>query len=56
MMSKSKSSNKKAKPAGEGAVQQQVKDKSPYVHQREKINFPLNLKGLDWTEKQKAVS
>lgn len=54
MMSKSKSSNKKAKPAGEGAEQQQVKDKSPYVHQREKINFTLNLKGLDWTEKQKA--
>jgi hypothetical protein len=24
------------------------------VHQREKINFNLNIKGLDWTEKQKA--
>jgi phosphate starvation-inducible PhoH-like protein len=31
-----------------------VKDTSPKVHQREKINFTLNLKGLDWTEKQKA--
>lgn len=31
-----------------------VKDSSPRVHQREKINFTLNLKGLDWTEKQKA--
>ena len=30
------------------------KDTSPRVHQREKIDFTLNLKGLDWTEKQKA--
>ncbi len=30
------------------------KDTSPRVHQREKINFNLNIKGLDWTEKQKA--
>jgi phosphate starvation-inducible protein PhoH and related proteins len=29
-------------------------DTSPKVHQRDKINFNLNLKGLDWTEKQKA--
>jgi phosphate starvation-inducible PhoH-like protein len=29
-------------------------DKSPKVHQREKIDFNLNLRGLDWTEKQKA--
>ena len=31
-----------------------IKDTSPKVHQREKINYTLNLKGLDWTEKQKA--
>ena len=30
------------------------KDTSPKVHQREKIDFQLNLRGLDWTEKQKA--
>lgn len=29
-------------------------DNSPRVHQREKINFNLNIRGLDWTEKQKA--
>lgn len=29
-------------------------DTSPKVHQRDKIDFTLNLKGLDWTEKQKA--
>jgi phosphate starvation-inducible PhoH-like protein len=32
----------------------QTKDNSPKVHQREKIDYVLNLKGLDWTEKQKA--
>lgn len=29
-------------------------DTSPKVHQRDKIDFNLNLKGLDWSEKQKA--
>lgn len=33
---------------------EQTKDTSPKVHQREKIDFTLNLRGLDWTEKQKA--
>jgi phosphate starvation-inducible protein PhoH len=32
----------------------QQKDTSPRVHQREKIDFTLNLRGLEWTEKQKA--
>lgn len=31
-----------------------IKDTSPRVHQREKIDYTLNLRGLDWTEKQKA--
>jgi phosphate starvation-inducible PhoH-like protein len=31
-----------------------VKDTSPKIHQREKIDYTLNLKGLDWTDKQKA--
>ena len=34
--------------------EEEIKDTSPKVHQREKINFNLNIKGLDWTEKQKA--
>jgi predicted ribonuclease YlaK len=33
---------------------QPTKDTSPRVHQREKIDYTLNLRGLDWTEKQKA--
>lgn len=32
----------------------QPPDTSPKVHQRDKIDFILNLKGLDWTDKQKA--
>lgn len=48
-----KHSNRKNKPTNE-PTEEPVKDKSPRVHQREKINFTLNLRGLDWTEKQKA--
>lgn len=33
---------------------EQVKDKSPKIPQRDKIDYTLHLKGLDWTEKQKA--
>ena len=29
-------------------------DNSPKVFQREKIDFTLNIKGLDWSEKQNA--
>lgn len=32
-----------------------VKDNSPYVAQREKINFDFDLKELPWTEKQKEI-
>lgn len=32
----------------------ETKDTSPKVHQREKIDYTLNLRGLEWTEKQKA--
>jgi len=46
---------KQKKPLKVTAVKsEQTKDTSPRVHQREKINFTLNLRGLDWTEKQKA--
>ena len=43
---------KKAKPTA--PPKQLTTDTSPRVHQREKINYVLNLRGLDWTEKQKA--
>lgn len=33
----------------------QSKDASPYVAQREKIDFSLNIKELPWTEKQKEI-
>jgi predicted ribonuclease YlaK len=51
-MSKSKNSTKKVSKASQNS--KPTKDTSPHVHQREKINFTLNLRGLDWTEKQKA--
>jgi len=34
--------------------QSSIKDTSPKVPQREKINFNLNIRDLDWSEKQKA--
>jgi phosphate starvation-inducible PhoH-like protein len=47
---------KKTKPLAKSTEpkQESKKDTSPRVHQREKIDFNLNLRGLDWTEKQKA--
>jgi phosphate starvation-inducible PhoH-like protein len=43
------------KPSGVKPTNDQpVKDTSPRVHQREKIDYTLNIRGLDWTEKQKA--
>jgi len=32
-----------------------VKDNSPYVAQREKIDFTLNVRDLPWTDKQKEI-
>ena len=46
-----KKPTKKAKPT---TPKQPTTDTSPKVHQREKIDYVLNLRGLDWTEKQKA--
>lgn len=48
-MKKPKTSTKATK-----ATTSPTKDSSPRVHQRDKINYVLNLRGLDWTEKQKA--
>lgn len=45
---------KKALSRKEPTIVTETKDTSPKVHQREKINFTLNVRGLDWTEKQKA--
>jgi phosphate starvation-inducible PhoH-like protein len=33
----------------------EVKDNSPYVAQREKIDFSLNVRELPWTDKQKEI-
>lgn len=34
--------------------EEEPKDKSPRIPQRPKIDYTLNIRGLDWTEKQKA--
>jgi phosphate starvation-inducible PhoH-like protein len=44
---------KTKKPSANTSVETISKDTSPKVHQREKINFNLNIRSLDWTEKQK---
>tara|TARA_R110000868_G_scaffold205893_1_gene454556 strand:+ start:3903 stop:4676 length:774 start_codon:yes stop_codon:yes gene_type:complete len=36
------------------SIVEEKKDTSPRVMQRDKIKFSLNIRGLDWTEKQKA--
>lgn len=38
-----------------GEIQKETKDTSPYVAQREKIDFHLNIRELPWTEKQKKA-
>jgi phosphate starvation-inducible PhoH-like protein len=37
------------------AVTEQKKDTSPYVYQKEKINFDLNIRELPWNQKQKEI-
>ena len=44
----------KSKLATNTQEELQTKDPSQYVPQREKINFNLNIRELNWTEKQKA--
>jgi len=34
--------------------EEKVKDTSPKIPQRDKIDYTLNIRGLEWTEKQKA--
>lgn len=51
---KKKKTAKAVKPSVEVSVDQS-KDTSPYVAQREKIDFSLNIKELPWTDKQKEI-
>ncbi len=44
----------KTSKTSNGLEKNATPDTSPYVFQREKINFTLNLRSLNWTEKQKA--
>ena len=57
-------SNKKSSPRKSGktkgldnnqAVTEKKQDTSPYVYQKEKIKFELNIKEIPWTEKQKEI-
>lgn len=49
----SKKNKKRQSENPESANQEQPKkDNSPYVHQREKINFDLKIRKIDFTEKQ----
>jgi phosphate starvation-inducible PhoH-like protein len=45
----------KAAPSSSGVIAEQAKDTSPYVAQREKIDFTLNVRDLPWTDKQKEI-
>jgi len=53
-MKKQKNTKKKSTTTKLATTDNITQDTSPRVFQREKINFTLNLRGLDWTEKQKA--
>lgn len=56
-MSKSKRS-RKAKVVSNSKAESNtvpVPDTSPYVFQREKINYDLSIRELPWTDKQKAI-
>jgi len=51
---KKKKAVKTAPPSGVNSVEKPA-DTSPYVAQRDKIDFTLNIKELPWTEKQKEI-
>ena len=53
MSSKKRSVRKNRQTVGSEEIQK--KDTSPYVAQREKINFDLRIRELPWTEKQKKI-
>jgi phosphate starvation-inducible PhoH-like protein len=53
-MSSKKRSVRKSRQSN-GSVDTPTKDTSPYVAQREKINFDLRIRALPWTDKQKKI-
>lgn len=58
MSHKKRATRKNSKAIGLGenqGVTENKKDTSPYVFQREKINFDLNIREIPWTEKQKEI-
>lgn len=55
MSNKKRSSRKSGKTAGLEEIQAVTEDNSPYVAQRDKINFSINIRELPWTEKQKYI-
>lgn len=58
MSNKKRSVRKNSKSDGSEAIQTVIehkKDTSPYVFQKEKIDFDLNIKEIPWTEKQKEI-
>jgi len=58
MSHKKRSPRKSGKTAGlenSQAVTEKKKDTSPYIFQREKINFDLSIREIPWTEKQKEI-
>jgi phosphate starvation-inducible protein PhoH and related proteins len=57
MSNKKRSTRKSGKTVGLEEIQAvtEKKDNSPYVPQRDKINFNINIRELPWTEKQKQA-
>jgi len=58
MKAKKRTIRKNSKCDGLEEIQANVqlkKDTSPYVYQKEKIDFSLNIKDIPWTEKQKEI-
>ena len=55
MSHKKRIARKSNTAVGSEEIQKEIKDTSPYVAQREKIDFHLNIRELPWTEKQKAI-
>jgi phosphate starvation-inducible protein PhoH len=58
MSNKKRSTRKSSKSEGIEEIQSEIqpkKDTSPYVFQKEKIDFSLNIKEIPWTEKQKEI-
>ena len=58
MSNKKRSTRKSSKSEGIEEIHSEIqpkKDTSPYVYQKEKIDFSLNIKEIPWTEKQKEI-